>query len=160
TSRNLAAEVREGRFREDLYYRLAVARIRVPPLRERPEDVPLLAAEFAAECGAQLTPGLLARLARHPWPGNVRELHNVIARLAASPSDGEGLLDVVEQGLPRFSEARRRANEAFERSYLEAVLAQTQGSVVRAAELAGVSRQLMTRLLSRHGMRTRGRRQA
>ena len=90
TNRNLDAEVRAGRFREDLYYRLAVVELVVPPLRERPEDIPALAHEFALRYadrfGAEdirLSPALVARLATARWPGNVRQLENVVARMVA-----------------------------------------------------------------------------
>jgi two-component system response regulator AtoC len=96
TNRDLAAEVRAGRFREDLYYRLAVVELAVPPLRERREDIPALAHEFALRYaerfGAEevrLSPALVARLAAAEWPGNVRQLENAVARLVALGSGGE-----------------------------------------------------------------------
>jgi DNA-binding NtrC family response regulator len=159
THRNLAEEVRAGGFRQDLYYRLAAARVRLPPLRERPEDIPLLAGLFAAEAGARLSPELLAVLAAHDWPGNVRELHHAVTRAAIDP-DGAVLAPALDPDAPPLEPlpiARRAAGERFERDYLERALALAGGSVSRAAELAGVSRQMMTRLLARHGLRGGGR---
>src|SRR5512138_1438296 len=96
TNRDLATEAREGRFREDLYYRLAVVELVVPPLRERREDIPALAHEFALRYAerfgaeqARLAPALVERLAAADWPGNVRQLENVIARLVALHGGGE-----------------------------------------------------------------------
>ncbi len=80
TNRHLDAEVAAGRFRQDLLFRLAVGRVRVPPLRERPEDIPALAQHFAAQLGASLAPALCTALQSRPWPGNVRELRNMVER--------------------------------------------------------------------------------
>jgi DNA-binding NtrC family response regulator len=169
THRNLGEEVLKGRFRKDLYYRLAVARLRIPPLRERPEDLPLLARTFAAELGVALEPELVAVLASYEWPGNVRELRNLIARQAAQPSSAAQLLreqaasgaaaDPVFAGvaLRPLHEARMQAGDAFERRYLVEALARAEDNVSRAADLAGVSRQLFTRLLAKHGLRGRDR---
>jgi two-component system response regulator AtoC len=108
TNRDLAAEARAGRFREDLYYRLAVVEMTVPPLRERRDDIPALAREFARVYGEkfglerelQLTPDLIDALARASWPGNVRQLENAIARMAALSTGGEiGLADVDASAL-------------------------------------------------------------
>ena len=106
THRDLEAEVRAGRFRQDLYYRLNVIQVRVPPLRERLDDLPLLCetvlARIAAESGLaavpRLTPAALARLARHDFPGNVRELENLLHRVVAL--SGGGRVDVDDLGLP------------------------------------------------------------
>ncbi|HTE55318.1 MAG TPA: sigma 54-interacting transcriptional regulator [Kofleriaceae bacterium] len=169
THRNLAEEVRAGRFRQDLFYRLAAARVRLPPLRERPEDIPVLAGQFAAEVGADLSPELLAVLAAHDWPGNVRELHHAMTRAAIDPdhlvlaasidraASDPAAIDPRTSSLEPLPTARRAAGERFERDYLERALALAGGSVSRAAELAGVSRQMLTRLLARHGVRGGGR---
>ncbi|MEZ4367018.1 MAG: sigma-54 dependent transcriptional regulator [Kofleriaceae bacterium] len=105
TNRDLAADVKAGAFREDLYYRLAVVELLVPPLRDRREDIPALAAEFGRRYGEkfglgviQLEPALVEVLANAPWPGNVRQLENTIARLAALSTGGTiGLADYQEQ---------------------------------------------------------------
>jgi DNA-binding NtrC family response regulator len=164
TNRNLEEEVRAGRFRKDLYYRLAVARVRLPPLRERPEDIPVLARAFAAELGAPLSPELVAVLSSYGWPGNVRELRNVIARLAAQPTSVRDLLpattrDPIFDGvkLRPLSEARSHANDEFERRYLAEALARADGNISNAAEQAGVSRQLFTKLAAKHQLRVRDR---
>lgn len=148
TNRNLSEEVRAGRFRSDLYHRLAVARLRVPALRERPEDIPILARIFAAGLGTTVSPELAALLGAYRWPGNVRELRNAVERsmvetLGPQPS------------LPQLSlpDARRQAIDRFESAYVERLLASTGGNLSRAAELAGVSRQLLTRLAAKHGLR-------
>ncbi len=164
TNRNLSEEVRAGRFRQDLYYRLAVARVQLPPLRERPEDIPVLARTFASEVGLAMSPELLSVLTAHDWPGNVRELRNTVERAAASglpvelgkqragsPVSRRLFLD-GEDMLP-LPAARQRATDAFERAYVEEVLTRAGGNVSRAAELAGVSRQMMTRLTAKHGLR-------
>jgi DNA-binding NtrC family response regulator len=165
TNRNLAEEVREGRFRADLYHRLAVARVRLPPLSERPEDIPVLAGIFATEQGVTLTREMLSLLSAHGWPGNVRELKNSVARLAvadhpfhADESDRFAPVWRPPAGdFPPLADARRRAQDDFERAYLEETLRLCDGNVTHAAERAGVSRQQMTRLLARHGLRGRDR---
>jgi DNA-binding NtrC family response regulator len=153
TNRNLEEEARTGRFRPDLLYRLAVVKLRVPALRERPEDIAPLAREMAREAGVSLTPELLALLQSHAWPGNVRELRNTIARLQVKPE----LALPEAAAIPPLHEARRAASDAFERSYLERLLAREGGNVTRAAELAGISRQMLTRLVAKHGLAGYGR---
>jgi DNA-binding NtrC family response regulator len=164
TNRTLTEEVRCGRFRKDLYFRLAVATVRVPPLRERAEDIGPLAQHFATELGTGLSPEMLTLFTSYEWPGNVRELRNAVARLAARPNDVAGLFegpahDPLFSGaqLRNLAEARRLANDAFERRYLEEVVSRADGSISRAAEIAGVSRQLMTRLAAKHQLRVRDR---
>jgi len=122
-------------------------------------DIPILAERMAAELGLHLGPELLAALAAHDWPGNVRELRNAIERAAAdvAPLDGE-LAPRLHPDLPPLAEARRQAADAFERDYLTRALAAAGGNLSRAAELAGVSRQLLTQLAKKHGLRARDRR--
>jgi DNA-binding NtrC family response regulator len=150
THRNLAEEVRAGRFRQDLYFRLAASRLRIPPLRERRDDIPILAHGFAQEVDASLGPELLALLSAYDWPGNVRELRNTVARAAISPDPAFVAPQRARAGLPPLPEARRQAADDFERDYVDRALRLAGGSVSRAAELAGVSRQMMTRLVARH----------
>ncbi len=167
TNRNLAEEVRAGRFREDLYYRLAVGQVRLPPLRERPEDLEVLARTFAAEEGLAITTELLRLLRAYEWPGNVRELRNTIARAAIAPTS----LPLPSAGQPtaqgRFrhgsvlvplSEARRQAQGEFERAYVLEALELAQGNMSQAAKLAGVSRPFFMRLAQRHQLLARDRR--
>ena len=164
THRNLAHECRVGRFREDLFYRLAVTRIRVPPLRHRVEDIPILADTFASELGAALAPDALRALSGYEWPGNVRELRNVVQRIvlqlddvAAQPlAEGEHPMRDGDRLRP-LVEARRLATAAFEREYLQAALAQSGGIVSRAAKAAGVSRQALTQLVRKHSLRVKDR---
>jgi DNA-binding NtrC family response regulator len=160
TSRNLEHEVAQGRFRQDLYYRLAVVRVRVPPLRERREDVPLLVEHFAARLDsprlAERLGSLLPLLQSYGWPGNVRELRNVVERLAVLPLE-EALPSAVlrPRGRARpqpYTAARERAVDDFERGYVELILEHTGGNVTHAAELAGVSRRYVTMLMTKHGI--------
>lgn len=174
TNRDLAKEVEAGRFREDLYYRLAVLRLEMPPLRERREDIPLLVDHFISKfsCGIEvdrnLNDDMMSMLKRHDWPGNVRELRNVVERLLVLPelgasairssknSGGAGENAISAEieallGLP-FHEARTRWTEQFERNYLEAKLKASSGVVLRAAEQAEIPRQTFHRLMRKHGL--------
>jgi DNA-binding NtrC family response regulator len=163
TNRVMAQEVSDGRFRQDLLYRLDVIRIRIPPLRERPEDVPVLARHFwitaAERTGTRsvLSHGVLAELARYHWPGNVRELQNVIAALAvAAPSRGivrPTLLPAAITGAVSVSSARLQdARQQFERRFIEVALARAAGSRTRAAAQLGISRQGLLKLMARLGI--------
>ncbi|UCE86235.1 MAG: sigma-54-dependent Fis family transcriptional regulator [Deltaproteobacteria bacterium] len=161
THRDLESEVKAGRFREDLYYRLNVVEIRLPPLRERLEDVPALVERFLERVAERLgrdkrriSGEALARLAAHAWAGNVRELRNVVEQAAVlAPGDriesddlrlgGEALpldADSAASALP-FGEAKRRAVSGFERSYLLAALRRHGGNISRTAEGIGMVRQ-------------------
>jgi DNA-binding NtrC family response regulator len=174
THRDLEKEVREGRFREDLYYRLRVVVIEIPPLRERPEDLPLLVARFLEQVAKRLGrerkpigPAALARLARHPWPGNVRELRNVVeqaAVLASGPEISEEDLRLDGAALPpgkslppehaaTFADAKRLAVEQFEREYLLRALRQCGGNISRAAESIGMVRQSLQQKIRELGLR-------
>lgn len=149
--RDLDVEVQEGRFREDVFTRLAAARIELPPLRRRDGDVALLARHFWRVVGGgdQLPEDFAARLASYAWPGNVRELANVVARRFASgdedvlpsadPSLGAALEEILESDLP-FSRARAAALAEFERRYVARVLARHGGHVGRAAAASGIAR--------------------
>ncbi len=163
THRNLRREVNEGRFRADLYYRLAVLRITVPPLRERTDDLPALTTELLESLGASdsairalATPELFASLRRGAWPGNARELRNHLERCLAF----EEALPVGEEAPTRarasvdasvpYAEARRRALEAFEAAYVTELLARHGGKVTQAAAAAGMDRVYLYRLARRH----------
>ncbi|MGE3544726.1 MAG: sigma 54-interacting transcriptional regulator, partial [Kofleriaceae bacterium] len=161
TNRNQSEEVKQGRFRQDLYYRLAVVRVRIPPLRERPEDLEVLARQFADELGKQLTPELLSMFALHHWPGNIRELRNIVHRIGSI--DRSALITKRHQKprwapiwngdeLRRISEGRRMAVEEFEARYLEDASAVTGGNMARASKLAGVSPQFLNRLAAKYGI--------
>ncbi len=160
SNKDLAQAVKEGRFREDLFYRLNVVTIRIPPLRERREDIPLLAEHFAAKHGkaegAAVSPAARDLLVAHDWPGNVRELENVVARaLALNPS---GV--ILPEDLPEHLRAARTAAEPagvmvqdrptlaeLERRYAAQVLRETSGNKTRAAEILGIDRKTLYRLL-------------
>jgi DNA-binding NtrC family response regulator len=165
TNRDLRQDVVAGRFRLDLLYRLDVIRIVLPPLRDRPDDIALLAEHFWREATARVasraTLGLaaLARLARYDWPGNVREMQNVLAALAVrSPRRGV----VPPSALPPHfngAEADRSwrldaARRTFETQFIRAALARTGGHRARAAEELGVTRQGLTKLMARLGLNT------
>jgi two-component system nitrogen regulation response regulator NtrX len=174
TNKDLQAEIRAGRFREDLYFRLNVIPIFVPALRDRQEDIPLLAdhfmAEFAREYGRRIKhfePGARLALQQYPWPGNVRELRNVIERLmimvfgdSIAPGD---LTFLDPSGLTRPSGAdpapstseRRTLHEArdqFERDLILRTLAEQQGNMSRTAEVLGVERSNLYRKMKAFGI--------
>jgi two-component system response regulator GlrR len=161
THRDLRAEVNAGRFREDLYYRLAVIEIAIPPLRERIEDIPMIAARLLETMGATqdeiaevVTPERLARWGQQLWPGNVRQLRNEIERLIVI-GDASDALDAGAEAEPRsedpwsYAHARRAALAAFERDYAQRLVAAHDHNVTRAARAAGMTRAYLHRLLQR-----------
>ena len=162
-NRDMRTEVAAGRFRQDLLYRLDVVRIRVPPLRERPEDIVALADHVwraaATRVGSQatLTHGVLAALARYHWPGNVRELQNVLAGVAVSaPARGQvkaALLPPFVTGAVSPSTTRLAdARDQFERKFIELALARAGGRRTRAARELGLSRQGLLKMMARLGL--------
>jgi transcriptional regulator of acetoin/glycerol metabolism len=166
TNRNLRAEVNAHRFRSDLFYRLAVVKIRLPPLRERLEDLELIAKHILdglgapeAEAAALRTPDFLSHLARHAWPGNVRELRNYLERCLALREQGPIIEDGAEPEAPAVNAqmplklARETWTRTFERRYIEELLRAHQNNVSAAARAAGVDRPYFYRLLWRHGFR-------
>ncbi len=166
TNRRLELSVNEGAFREDLYYRLAVVSINLPPLRARRDDIPLLAAHFYAELsdGETLPPHLVPALLARSWPGNVRELRNFIERTISlgweSPPPGTepeilppGAEALVPVDLP-LKRARAVWEQRFERIYIRALLRRTGGNVSRAAKLAGVTRRTIQRMMVASGLRS------
>jgi two-component system nitrogen regulation response regulator NtrX len=164
TNKNLQEEIRKGTFREDLYFRLAVVPIAVPPLRDRAEDVPLLARRFLAESSARfgrrpktLSPGATAALQAYRWPGNVRELKNVIERLVIlSPSDEIAPEDLHLPGSDDSPIARdaplREARDDFERRYILASLRRHRGNVSRTADALQIERSNLYRKLKSYGI--------
>jgi transcriptional regulator with PAS, ATPase and Fis domain len=164
TNRGLEGNDRAPSFRHDLRYRLDVIRLEVPPLRERVEDIPILANAFWARvapltaCRARLSPATLAALACHDWPGNVRELQNVIAALAVvAPRRGivgPSSLPAVIARAARVCTATRLedARLMFERRYVAAALARAAGQTTRAAKELGISRQGLAKLMKRVGL--------
>jgi DNA-binding NtrC family response regulator len=169
TNRSLAAEVDAGRFREDLYYRLAVVQVKLPPLRERADDIPMLVDHFVRELaprGAPPTPlgeSVVRGFVAQAWPGNVRELRNAVARtLSLGPPIEGGTPELPEHAASMrvdlsvpLKTARERLTEAFEVAYLTEALKATGGNVSRAAELAGVNRKFIQRAMKQLGLRER-----
>jgi DNA-binding NtrC family response regulator len=170
TNRDLEADVKTGRFREDLYFRINVVTVRMPPLRERAGDIPILVRHFLAKIArresrpeASVSPETLDLLCRHSWPGNVRELENAIERAVAvakgnvvlpsdlpvevyggSPAEPAGLFD----DRPTLSELEKR--------YIALILAECGGNKKRAAERLGIDRRTLYRALERAGVAAGG----
>lgn len=174
TNRQLDSNVAAGQFREDLFYRLNVVELKIPPLRQRGTDVLQLARHFsrstAHEYGEEpreLTPEVEHHLLTHEWQGNVRELRNVIERAYVVGKTGEIEAGDLPLRSPRssspvatpdldleFKTAKQRVVERFEISYLTTNLRRAGGNVTRAAELSGLHRQGFQRLLTRHGLQS------
>jgi transcriptional regulator with PAS, ATPase and Fis domain len=159
TNRNLEEMVKAGRFRADLFYRVAVYRVTVPPLRDRPEDVALLVDHYAESIGGgvRIAPEVVGLLARYDWPGNARELRNVMQR-AIAVSEGRMLQpdDIFpgesERARTTFHEAKESVILAFERRYAEALLARAGGNVSKASREAGLTRNALYALMKRAGI--------
>jgi two-component system, NtrC family, response regulator HydG len=178
---DLTAAVEQGRFRQDLFYRLNVVVMTVPPLRERFEDLPILAAHFLRKHGGatpmSISPDALDAMMTYSWPGNVRELENAVMHAVAlrqgdviSPESlphavlarGElrtsGVIQLPpitgsdDEQLPPLTEAKRRASAVFEKNYLTMAMERAKGSISEAARLAGLDRTNFRRLLQRHGI--------
>ncbi|MGC9195472.1 MAG: sigma-54-dependent transcriptional regulator [Syntrophobacteraceae bacterium] len=174
TNRNLAEKIARGEFREDLFYRLNVLPIELPPLRERREDIFVLAHHFLEKHCRELkrplkkiSPGLMELLLRWPWVGNVRELENVLMRgILLAPGDQ---VDVEHVGLkeklserpclvehadqlPEYRMAKDEVLRKFHEGYLEKLLSATQGNVTRAAHLCGLERQGLQQVMRRYGI--------
>ncbi|HEY3629011.1 MAG TPA: sigma-54 dependent transcriptional regulator [Terracidiphilus sp.] len=166
TNRNLEGLVRDRLFREDLYFRLNVLRLHMPPLRQRPEDIALLARHFIEEICASgggpkkvFSPASMRKLEAHDWPGNVRELANTIQRAIfaaegtqiASAHIDFSLFDTkVEGPAQTFRSAKMVAIEKFEREYVEQLLEKHVGNITRAALEAGKDRRAFGRLVKKH----------
>ena len=163
---DLEEAVEAGKFREDLFHRLAVLRVTLPPLRERLEDIPLLVdtvLERMKRPPSVLSDQTRALLSQYPWPGNVRELRNVVERVVSLGE--EALPDIpTEPGMPAhaggaaaeidlpFKEAKERLIEGFERDYLKGLLERCEGNVSRASREAGIDRVYLRKLLKKHGL--------
>ena len=187
TNRDLEAGMRDGTFREDLYYRLNVVTLNLPPLRERRRDIPLLVEHFLAKHGPELgergvVPDALDRLVGHDWPGNVRELENVVQRAmvmatsgvilpehlpigpvsaAASVAVDASLEEIIERKLLECVRGLREHSSAnlydlmiglVEKPLLRAVLRETNGNQVRAAQILGINRNTLRKKLTEHGI--------
>ena len=171
TNKDLPAEIRAGRFREDLYFRLNVVPISVPPLRERIEDIPLLADHFMAILAREygrlpktFEPDAVLALQRYKWPGNVRELRNLVERLMIMvPGDRVSSRDLsfLEHGYEHDSPPAARstavaplhhARDEFEKQYTLRALANQQGNMSRTAEVLGVERSNLYRKMKAFGI--------
>ena len=164
---DLEGAVKVGKFREDLFHRLAVLRVTLPPLRERPEDIPLLVDTVLGRMGrppSALSEQTRALLTQYPWPGNVRELRNVVERVVnlgeeTLPDMAPASVDKPrpvshaspERELP-FKEAKERLIDGFERDYLKGLLDRCEGNISRAAREAGIARLYVRKLLKKHGL--------
>ena len=180
TSRNLSDEIAAGRFREDLYYRLNVVPVRIPPLRERREDIPELATQYLARFATErrmpapdLSDEALAALQAHDWPGNVRQLRNIIERtVIMAPIDRLGRIDVdllpsevLDSGgssgpssatLSIMGSPLREARESFEREYLRVQIRRFSGNISRTASFIGMERSALHRKLKALGLGDKG----
>jgi len=179
THQDLEGSVAQGRFRGDLFHRLAVLRVELPPLRERPDDIPLLIDTVLARLGrppSALSDTTRLLLAQYPWPGNVRELRNVVDRVVnlgeealpdipdvpapsnprppASNEDPESTLS-LSLDLP-FKEAKEQLIDGFERDYLRNLVERCEGNLSRAAREAGIDRVYLRKLLRKHGLEAGG----
>jgi DNA-binding NtrC family response regulator len=161
TNRDLRADVNSGRFRSDLFFRLAVVQLVIPPLRSRAEDIPAVAAKLLESLGLDasqvpgiLTPALIEHLSGAPWPGNVRELRNFLERyliFAEETLTSEQSPPLSGHPAPAgYAEARERALAEFERQFVQQSLLENDGNVSRACRSAGISRELFYRLMRRH----------
>jgi DNA-binding NtrC family response regulator len=174
TNRDLEREVNKGTFREDLYFRIAVITVRVPPLRDRVEDLPHLIRAFLTLLDAKhsehlFPPEVMEELARHEWPGNVRELRNYVersvvlqtARMSLPPPSSSvgmgaagaaGRSSDVDVTVP-FKVAKDALIDGFERAYLRGILEAAGGNMTKAARMAGIDRMYLHRLVQKHGTR-------
>ncbi len=170
TNVDLDRAVAEGRFRQDLYYRLAVVTVHVPPLRDRLEDIPQLVAHFLRKHGGQDPPAVLPEvldlMAAFSWPGNVRQLENALLHALAFQRAGRIDIESLPSSIFRttvpvrtaqadhellsFTEAKRRVTATFERRYLVRVLERANGSISEAARIAGIDRTNLRRLMKRY----------
>jgi len=176
TSRNLQDEIAAGRFREDLYYRLNVVPVKLPPLRERREDIPELVSHFLARIAAErrmsaptISEEAMAALQAHDWPGNVRQLRNIIERtLILAPGDRAARIEVdllppevldnqsamsgANSGMAIMGSPLREAREAFEREYLKIQIRRFSGNISRTASFIGMERSALHRKLKALGI--------
>jgi transcriptional regulator with GAF, ATPase, and Fis domain len=182
TNRDLRQMVNEGTFREDLFYRLSVVQIELPPLRDRPEDIPLLVDNFLADVSARRFPGenkmltvapdAMRRMQAYPWPGNIRELKNTVERAGSLADDLELTVrdlmpssqktpspalpgGTAEQFVDEglpFKEAKQRVVDTFEAAYLKALLDKHGHNITRSAQAAGLTRYHLRELAKRFGI--------
>jgi two-component system nitrogen regulation response regulator GlnG len=163
---DLEGAVKAGKFREDLFHRLAVLQVTLPPLRERPEDIPLLVDTVLKRMGrppSALSDQTRALLTQYPWPGNVRELRNVVERVVNLGEQALPAMSTTPVDKPReaaataapdlpYKEAKERMIEGFERDYLKGLLERCEGNISRAAREAGIARISVRKLMKKHGL--------
>jgi DNA-binding NtrC family response regulator len=173
SNKSLVRMVKKGTFREDLYFRVNVVRIELPPLRERTEDIPLLVEHFCkkfvpeGETPKEVAPAAMDLLLRHPWPGNIRELENVMERacvtcplpiigvehlspdLGQQPLTGSGFKVDISRPLP---DLLRELTADVEKRYIRKALAKTRGNVSRCARICGLSRRSITSKIAEYGI--------
>jgi DNA-binding NtrC family response regulator len=165
THRDLEIEVKAGRFRQDLWYRLGVVVVKIPPLRDRKEDISLLVRAFVAQMGRgdfELPEDLRKKLMEYHWPGNVRELRNVIERaLAGTEVDVGGAQDGPKPtgplpddltGLP-YKDAKERLVDSFTEHYVTTLLDRCGGNISEVARTAGIARAYVHRLVNKYGLK-------
>ncbi len=171
TNKDLEKEMEEGRFRQDLYYRLNVIPLRIPPLRDRKEDIPLLVSRFLKDFALKegdeekkVTDDVIASLTRHNWPGNVRELKNIIERLVImtptgviakcdiSPLFEEAGKEVLPPDMGVSSDSFRTAKQDFERQYIIRKLREFDGNISRTAEAIGLERSNLHKKIRGYGL--------
>jgi DNA-binding NtrC family response regulator len=174
TNRNLPEKIKKGEFREDLFYRINVLPIEMPPLRERREDIPLLAnhliEKHSAELnrpGKKLSPELMHAIVNAPWSGNVRELENVIIRGIMFSAGNEicpedvGFAEGAKPSLcggaaspaAPYRETKEQFLQQFHKDYIGKILTQTEGNVTQAAKICGMERQALQQLMRRYGIK-------
>jgi DNA-binding NtrC family response regulator len=170
SKRRLDQEVAAGNFRDDLYYRVAVVQLDLPSLRERREDIPVLARYLLRQLSggnvSRLSPETEEYLVHQEWPGNVRELRNVLQRTLAlqldgstsepdapAPSEGEEITPTAETMDASYRQARERAILEFEREYLSRLWEEAGGNLSHAARAARIDRKYLRKLLRKHGLR-------
>ena len=172
TNRDLKREVEENRFRADLFYRINIIPIEIPPLRERKEDIPVLCESFLDEytremnkSAAPLSPELLRLLQRYDWPGNVRELRNIVERLVVLSADGEideanlpeeiRELDQDEKQTGEQTAALRHMTRAFEKEYITRIMKKNNGNVAKSAEEMCIARKNLYKKLNDYDIKYR-----
>jgi len=169
TNLNIEEAVKSGKLRQDLYYRLNIIALTLPPLRERPDDIPVLANHFLGKYAVQagkvlsgFSPGALHKLSSHAWPGNVRELEHLVERAAVLCNGNR--IEVSDLSLPgesggntppSFQQAKAKVVTQFERTYLQGLLLAYAGNITRAAQVAQKDRRAFFELLRKHGIDAR-----
>jgi two-component system response regulator AtoC len=156
--------VKQGRFKEDLYYRLNVVRVRVPPLRERREDIPLLVHHFIEKLNQELQTGIttmqegvVERLMEHPWTGNVRELENTLAEACVRARGQVILIDAIDEILTRHQQnpasvASPEVLTELEKAHIEKVLSDAHGNISEASRRLGISRPTLRRKIRKYAI--------